>query len=110
MLDHIDFKSLYSNKIMATIHFNVLTHKVSVVNYTDIIPLRPFGVVENPTWEDFEIFLESRCFERGRNDVKRQLELLGLDCYDPFSICLRTHGRVTEDSFELLFYDSEQGR
>lgn len=108
MLDRIDFKSNFSDKIMATISFNVLTHKISVVNYTDIIPMRPFGVKENPTWEDFENFLETRCFERGRYDLKRQLEILGLDSYDPFSICIRTNGRVTEDNFELIFYDSQE--
>ena len=28
------------------------------------IPLRAFGVVEHPTWDDFTWFLESRCFSQ----------------------------------------------
>ena len=27
--------------------------KIKIQNYTDQIPLRAFGVVENPTWDDF---------------------------------------------------------
>ena len=29
---------------------------VRMKNYTDRIPLRAFGVVENPSWADFEEF------------------------------------------------------
>ena len=34
--------------------------KIYIKNYTDQIPLRAFGVVDNPSWNDFEYFLEDR--------------------------------------------------
>ena len=34
---------------------------VRMKNYTDRIPLRAFGVVENPSWADFEEFLKNNC-------------------------------------------------
>ena len=39
-----------------------LSEKVYVHNRTDDLLHRAFGVVENPTWADFQDFLKSRCF------------------------------------------------
>ena len=64
---------------------------------TDDIIHRAFGVVENPTWEDFLEFLEERCFPRTRDNLKLILQDLELDFYDPFYIIEKTQGRMGED-------------
>lgn len=42
-----------------------------------------FGVNENPTWEDFESFLEDRCFQRTRAHRKAILKGIGVDFFIP---------------------------
>ena len=37
---------------------------VRMKNYTDRIPLRAFGVVENPSWADFEEFLKEDAYRQ----------------------------------------------
>ena len=48
--------------------------------------------------KDFEVFLESRCFPREREDVELILEELELEAYEPFAIVERTGGRMAEDN------------
>ena len=60
---------------------------------------RAFGVREYPTYEDYEEFLESRCFPRTRDKMKRELKRLDLPFYDPLMIIEKTEGRMAEDDF-----------
>lgn len=41
--------------------------RIEIVNTTDDIIHRAFGIKAKPTWEDFMEFLESRCFPRTRD-------------------------------------------
>ncbi|MBR5799903.1 MAG: Hin recombinase [Lachnospiraceae bacterium] len=80
--------------------------RVEVINKTDDVIHRAFGVKVKPDWEDFEYFLESRCFPRSRAMLKSVLRDLGLDCYDPLAIIEKTGGRMAEDKqwINLLYY------
>lgn len=71
--------------------------KIAIRNTTDNIMLRAFGIKRNPTWEDFQEFLEDRCFPRMRDNLKLILQDLELDFYDPFYIIEKTKGRMGED-------------
>lgn len=71
--------------------------KVKIQNLTDDVLHRAFGVQEQPTWEDFEEFLASRCFPRTRGLLKGELQRLGLDSYDPLQIVEKTKGHTAED-------------
>lgn len=71
--------------------------KIEIVNTTDDIIHRAFGIKAKPTWEDFMEFLEDRCFPRTRAHMKLVLEDLGLDFYDPLAIVEKTQGRMAED-------------
>lgn len=73
------------------------TQTVKVENLTDSLLDTAFGVNKNPTWKDFENFLEERCFPRTRNYMKWILEDLGLQFYDPLLIIRKTDGRMAED-------------
>lgn len=77
------------------------TQKVAVVNYTDDLIARAFGVNEDPSFQDYEDFLESRCFPRTRDHLKWVLQDLGLDCYDPLAIVQKTSGRMADDHMWL---------
>lgn len=74
---------------------------VQITNYTEDLINRAFGVNEHPTFEQFEDFLESRCFPRTRDHMKLHLKELGLSCYEPLSIVMKTHGRLEGDFMSL---------
>lgn len=84
-----------------------VTRKVKIVNLTDDLLSRAFGIRENPDWNDYEEFLESRCMPRTRYGIKDELRDLGLDCYDPFQIVEKTAGRVHGDGQWLRRMDRE---
>ena len=71
--------------------------KIEVVNNTDNLIHRAFGIKAKPDWEDFQEFLESRCFPWSRDKLGVVLEDLELDFYDPLMIVEKTKGRMAED-------------
>lgn len=76
---------------------NVKEEKIEVVNETENLLHCAFGMKAKPTWEDFEEFLESRCFPEDREEIDEILEDLELDEYDPLAIVERTDGRMAGD-------------
>lgn len=76
---------------------NFKERKIVIENETDDLIHRAFGIKVKPTWEDFEEFLESRCFPRTRDGLRLILEDIGLDFYDPLAIVEKTAGRMAED-------------
>ena len=75
------------------------------MNYTADNVERAFGVNQNPTWTDFENFLENRCFPRDRQNLKLELKKLGLNEYDPLKICMATAGKNYKDDQWMEFSD-----
>lgn len=71
--------------------------KIAVINETDNLLHRAFGIKAKPDWKDFEEFLESRCFPRSREDVDEILDDLGLKGYEPLEIVKKSGGRMAED-------------
>lgn len=102
--------SYYNGKdeLCSKIFANRDNKTVSVENYTDFIMDTAFGVVKNPTWEDFEEFLEDRCFPRNRQNVKLELKQLGLTGYDPLEICKKTDGRNYRDYYYMTFDEEKE--
>ena len=41
--------------------------------------------------------LKSRCFDENRPDMPKLLELIGVDEYDVYKICRKTHGKMLQD-------------
>lgn len=81
--------------------------RIKIMNFTDDLISRAFGIRTKPTWEDYEAFLESRCMPRTRYGIQEELENIGLDFYDPVLIIEKTAGRVYEDSQWLWKMDLE---
>ena len=73
--------------------------EVKIRNYTDKIMFRAFGTIDNPDYNDYLEFLESRCFPESRDKMKLILKDLGLPFYDPIMIIEKTAGRMAEDDF-----------
>ncbi len=87
--------------LCSIIDVNDMTRQVILYNYTDNLLFRAFGKKEHPSYEDYEAFLESRCFPRTRDKMKLMLKEYDLPFYDPFLIVEKTGGRMEEDDFHL---------
>ena len=74
---------------------------VRIKNYAKNIMFRAFGNNDNPTFEDYKEFLESRCFPATRDKMKLLLKDLDIPFYDPQLIIRKTEGRMAEDDFWL---------
>lgn len=81
--------------------------QVRVYHYTKDVMCRAFGKIEDPTFEQYETFLESRCFPRSRDKMKLMLEELNLPFYDPLMIIEKTEGRMADDDFWLRIERSQ---
>lgn len=96
---------LYQDQVCTVIDVDFMHKKVYIRNKTRDIIHRAFGIVEEPSWEDFEDFLESRCFPRGRANLKNILRDLGISSYDPLQIIEKTGGKMAEDhQWIQIFY------
>ena len=94
---------MYQQRPCTVIDVDFLNQKIMIKNKTNDILHRAFGMVENPTWDDFEWFLRDRCFPATRGNVKDILKELQLTDYDPLQIVEKTKGRTAEDDMWLKF-------
>ena len=83
--------------------------QVRVYHYTKDVMCRAFGRIEAPTYEQYEAFLESRCFPKSRDKMKLMLEELNLPFYDPLMIIEKTEGRMADDDFWLRVERNQHG-
>ena len=87
------------SRVCTIIDVDERSRKVKVHNYTKDYIARAFGKEENPDFEAYEAFLESRCFPRSRDKMKLTLRELDLPFYEPLLIIEKTQGRMAEDDF-----------
>ena len=90
---------MYESTVCSVIDVEELIRTVKVVNYIDNPLYRAFGINTEPTFEDYEEFIESRCFPRTRDKMKLELKKLDIPFYDPIMIIEKTEGRMAEDNF-----------
>ena len=95
---------LYKDMLTTTMLVNFRDQEVYIRNHTDNLLLRAFGMLRNPSWKDFQEFLEERALPRGRDELKKTLTKMGLNDYDPLSICEKTRGRILGDYMHMKFY------
>lgn len=90
---------MHDNMVCTLIDVDEMRQRIKIKNYIDNIMFRAFGKLEQPSYQDYESFLESRCFPRSRDKMKLILKDLNLPFYDPFMIVQKTEGRMAEDHF-----------
>jgi putative transcriptional regulator len=90
---------MYENIVCTVIDVDELKRIVNIYNYIDNPLYRAFGTNTEPTFEDYEQFIESRCFPESRDKIKFELKRLGIPFYDPILIIEKTEGRMAEDHF-----------
>ncbi len=90
---------MHNQNVCTIIDVDEIKREIEIVNFTENLMFRAFGVEENPTYKRYEEFLESRCFPENRDKMKLILRDLDLPFYDPFMIIEKTEGRMAEDDF-----------
>ena len=103
---------MYAYDTCAKIELNYFTKilkdpEVKVDNYTNCIIRRPFGVLDNVTYNDFKKMLVDRCFPKSRFNCKQLLQDADIDHYSPLDIIKKTHGVMSDDLFWIRFSDEE---
>lgn len=90
---------MHGKMVCTIIDVDEMTHEIRIHNYTDNPLYRAFGINSDPDYEDYEEFLESRCFPEERDKIKLELKRLDIPFYDPIMIIEKTQGRMAEDDF-----------
>lgn len=94
-------KYMNNNELCTIIDVHERKRLIKVYNYANNIINKAFGAEEHPSYEQYEEFIESRCFPRERDKMKLILEDLELPFYDPLLIIEKTHGKMAEDNFRI---------
>lgn len=95
----VRLKYMYGEQLCTVIDVDDRTRQVRIKNFVTDPLFRAFGRTAEPTYEEYEEFLESRCFPPTRDKMKIILKELNLPFYDPFMIIQKTQGRMAEDNF-----------
>lgn len=96
---------MHDDDVSTRIDVDYKKNTVKIKNYTNDNINRAFGCNEHPSMEDFEEFLEDRCFPRTRDHLKLILRDMGLDYYDPLAIVRITQGRLEGDRMWIRFVE-----
>ena len=94
---------MYRQNPCTIIDVDFLNEKVAIKNRTNDILHRAFGTIENPTWQQFQQFLQDRCFPETRGNIKSVLRDLNIDSYDPLQIVEKTKGKTADDNLWIKF-------
>lgn len=99
----VRMKYMYRDQCCTEIEADFTDKKIRIRNTTDDVFRRAFGNNLTPDWEQFEQFLEERCFPRSRHGMKLILRDMGLQSYDPWQIVHITQGRMAGDQHWISF-------
>lgn len=103
----IRFYYMSGSFVSTIIDVDYVKRIVSFKNYTNDINARAFGSRTMVSFDDFESFLESRCFPKDRDKMKIELNSLEIPYYDPLMIIEKTQGRVEGDNYWLKKEDEK---
>ena len=100
---------VHSPRGVGTIIFaDYKTQTVHIENKTTRILDTAFGKNTEPTWKQYEEFLNERCFPQTRDRLKLVLKDVGVDSYDALQIIRKTKGRMNDDHLWLELYWNEE--
>ncbi len=101
-------KYFFRKQLCTIIDVDEQNRHVVIHNYQNELIYRAFGKIQNPSYEDYEDFLASRCIPKERDKMKIQLRELDIPFYDPMLIIEKTKGRMAEDEFWIdIEYNTE---
>ena len=107
-----NFLLMWEDEVVADV--KVGEYEIEIRRF-DTHPVKQIFFKEKMNLYEFGEILRRRCFEEKRPDLKTLLETLDLDEYNPYKICMKTHGKMLQDKTwfkfegETLNYNTVRG-
>ena len=98
---------MHHNRLCTEIDVDYRNNTVHIVNHTDSIFDRAFGINESPSIEDFEDLLVDRGIPQTRHHFSTEMKLYGIQDTSPLGIAMHFNGRIAGDNFWMKFYEEE---
>lgn len=102
---------MFKDEVCTIIDVDEKNRKVEIFNYTNDLIFRAFGNNEYPDYDEYQSFIESRCFPKSRDNLKVYLRELDIPFYEPLMIIEKTLGKMADDDFwikiERKHYDDQ---
>lgn len=95
---------MHLNEPVATVKLSEDKKKVEIIKLVSDSIKQPFGGNRQDLERVYD-FLEERCYEDGRADLKSILEQAGLESNNPWEWIKLTHGVTYEDLLWIRFPD-----
>ena len=89
-----DFLLMWGDEVISSV--KVDDKKVHIDRYV-IHPVKQIFYKDEITRLEFGEILRSRCWDENRPDMDTLLGLIGLNEYNPYEICKKTHGKMAQD-------------
>ncbi len=90
---------MYHSFVCTIIDVDEMDRKIDIHNFITNPIYRAFGVNTEPTYDEYEEFIRSRCFPESRDKLKLELKKLDIPFYDPIMIIEKTKGQMADDDF-----------
>ena len=100
--DHFRFDVYWENEKTAEVR--VETTEV-FINRIVLHPAKQIFAKDQMTRYELGRILKSRCWDEKRRDMSKLLSLIGVDEYNPYKICRKTHGCMVQDHIWFLYED-----
>ena len=95
-----DFLLMWKDEVIASV--TVGENEVNIDRYV-IHPVKQIFYADKISRFKFGEILKLRCWDEKRPDIKELLNAIGLENYNPYEICKKTHGRMVQDPIWFKF-------
>ncbi|WP_026529128.1 helix-turn-helix domain-containing protein [Butyrivibrio sp. VCD2006] len=95
-----DFMLMWEDEVIGSVHIGEL--EVTIDRY-DLNPVKQIFYADKISRFVFGRIIRDRCWDEHRPDSQRMLQILGLEEYNPFEICKKTHGKMVQDKTWFKF-------
>ncbi len=96
------FDVYWKDELTASVSISSDRKYVQYKKYTNEIPKIPY-LFDNPSVEQINEFLLSRCMDAHRTQLDEYLKDLEINEFNPYEIIKKTHGTMWEDFMWLKF-------
>ncbi len=95
-----DFLLMWKDEVIASVHIDDTSVKIKRF---DLNPIKQIFYKDELSRFEFGEILRLRCWDEHRPDIKILLNLIGVDEYNPYEICKKTHGKMVQDKTWFKF-------
>ena len=95
-----DFLLMWADEVIASVQVSDVD--VSIRRF-DLHPMKQIFYKEQMTRYELGEILRRRCWDEHRPDNAQLLAMIGLNEYNPYAICQKTHGRMAQDKTWFKF-------